>query len=63
VGLARLLEAEECMLLDTGERKASMLLRALEQPEGPACPASYLRRHPRLAVFADEAAAGLLRRG
>ena len=63
VGLARLLEAGECWLLVTGERKASMLRRALEQPEGPDCPASYLRRHPRLTVFADEAAAGLLRRG
>lgn len=63
VGLARLLEAAEVWLLVTGERKASILRRALEQPEGPDCPASYLRRHPRLTVFADEAAAGLLRRG
>jgi len=62
VGLARLLEAGECWLLVTGERKARILRRALEEPEGPDCPASYLRRHPRLTVFADEAAAGLLRR-
>ena len=63
VGLARLLEAGECWLLVTGERKAQVLRRALEQPEGPDCPASYLRRHPRLTVFADEAAASLLRGG
>ncbi len=63
VGLARLLEPGECWLLVTGERKASVLRRALEEPEGPDCPASYLRRHPRLTVFADEAAAGLLRGG
>jgi glucosamine-6-phosphate deaminase len=63
VGLARLLEAGECWLLVTGERKAQILRRALEQPEGPDCPASYLCRHPRLTVFADEAAASLLRRG
>ena len=63
VGLARLLEAGEAWLLVTGERKASILRRALEEPEGPDCPASYLRRHPRLAVFADEPAAALLRRG
>lgn len=62
VGLARLLEAEECWLLVTGKRKARILRRALEEPEGPDCPASYLRRHARLTVFADEAAAGLLRR-
>ena len=55
MGLARLLEAGECWLLVTGERKARILRRALEQPEGPDCPASYLRRHPRLTVFADEA--------
>ncbi len=63
VGLARLLEAGECWLLVTGERKAGVLRRALEQPEGPDCPASYLRRHARLTVFADEAAASLLRLG
>ena len=63
VGLARLLEAGECWLLVTGERKAAILRRALDEPEGPDCPASYLRRHPRLTVFADEAAASLLRRG
>jgi len=61
VGLARLLEAGECWLLVTGERKAQILRRALDEPEGPDCPASYLRRHPRLTVFADEAAAARLR--
>jgi glucosamine-6-phosphate deaminase len=63
VGLARLLEAGECWLLVTGERKAGVLRRALELPEGPDCPASYLCRHARLTVFADEAAASLLRLG
>ncbi|MHB8890472.1 MAG: glucosamine-6-phosphate deaminase [Candidatus Limnocylindrales bacterium] len=61
VGLARLLESREAWLLVTGERKASMLRRALDEPEEPDCPASYLRRHSRLTVFADDAAAGLLR--
>jgi glucosamine-6-phosphate deaminase len=60
VGLARLLEAEDAWLLVTGAHKASILRRALRSPEGPDCPASYLRRHPRLTVFADEAAAGEL---
>jgi glucosamine-6-phosphate deaminase len=61
VGLARLLAAGEAWLLVTGARKASILRRALEDPEGPDCPASYLRRHPRLTVFADEPAAARLR--
>jgi glucosamine-6-phosphate deaminase len=57
VGLARLLEARECWLLVTGAHKAEVLRRALDGPEGPDCPASFLRRHPRLTVFADEGAA------
>lgn len=61
VGLARILEARECWLLVTGERKAAVLREALEGPETPECPASYLRRHPALTVFADEAAALLAR--
>ena len=56
VGLGRILEATEVWLLVTGERKADVLRRALREPEGVDCPASYLRRHPRLTVFADEAA-------
>jgi glucosamine-6-phosphate deaminase len=60
VGLARLLEAAEVWLLVTGERKARILRRALREPEGVDCPASYLRRHPRLTVLADEPAARLL---
>jgi len=62
IGLARLLEARACWLLVTGERKAAILQRALEAPEGPDCPASWLRRHPRLTVFADEPAAAALGR-
>ncbi|HKF85276.1 MAG TPA: 6-phosphogluconolactonase [Candidatus Limnocylindrales bacterium] len=60
VGMARILEAREVWLLVTGEHKAAVLRRAVVEPEGPDCPASYLRRHPRLTVFADEAAASLL---
>jgi 6-phosphogluconolactonase/glucosamine-6-phosphate isomerase/deaminase len=60
IGLNRLLEAREVFLLVTGERKAGILRRALREPEGPDCPAAYLRRHPHLTVFADEAAAAQL---
>lgn len=61
LGLDRLLAAGEAWLLVTGAAKAAVLARALEEPEGPDCPASYLRRHPRLRVVADDAAAGRLR--
>jgi glucosamine-6-phosphate deaminase len=47
-------------LLVTGERKAGILRRALRDPEGPDCPASYLRRHRGLTVFTDPEAAALL---
>jgi glucosamine-6-phosphate deaminase len=60
VGMDRLLAAGEVWLLVTGAAKAGILCRALREPEGPACPASWLRRHPRLVVFADEAAASQL---
>lgn len=61
IGLGRLLEAGECWLLVTGARKAAILRRALDEPEGPDCPASYLRRHAALTVFADDGAASLLK--
>lgn len=60
IGLARLLEAGELWLLVTGERKAEILRAALEGPETPDIPASYLRRHPHWRVMADAAAAAPL---
>ncbi len=63
LGIARLLQADEIWLLVSGTRKADVLARALAEPEGPDCPATYLRRHPRLRVMADaDAASGLDRR-
>jgi glucosamine-6-phosphate deaminase len=62
LGLHRLLAAGEVWLLVTGTGKARVLARALEAPEGPDCPASYLRRHGVLRVIADEPAAAELRR-
>ena len=60
LGMSRLLESREIWLLVTGERKAEILARALEGPEAPDVPASFLRRHPTLRVIADEPAASLL---
>ncbi|HEX2221630.1 MAG TPA: glucosamine-6-phosphate deaminase, partial [Candidatus Limnocylindria bacterium] len=57
LGLRRLLESAEIWLLATGRSKAEILARALEGPETPQVPASFLRRHHRLTVLADEAAA------
>lgn len=60
LGLDRLLAAGEAWLLVTGAGKARVLARVLEAPEGPDCPASYLRRHRALRVIADEPAAAEL---
>lgn len=57
LGIDRLLAADELWLLVTGSGKRDVLAAALEGPETTACPASFLRRHPRLTVFADAAAA------
>lgn len=62
IGLARLRQAGELWLLVTGERKAEILQAAVEGPETPDVPASYLRRHPNGRVLADDAAASLLSR-
>ena len=60
IGLARLLESRELWLLVTGQRKAEILRAALEGPETPDVPASFLRRHPNWRVMADDAAAAWL---
>jgi glucosamine-6-phosphate deaminase len=60
LGMDRILAAREVWLLVTGARKAAILRRALRDPEGPDCPASYLRRNPNLRVIVDREAAALL---
>ena len=60
LGIGRLLESREIWLLVTGERKAAVLAEALDGPESADLPASFLRRHPRLRVIADEPAAARL---
>jgi len=59
-GLGTLYRARELILLVTGAAKAPALRAMLEQPVGPASPASLLRDHPRLTVICDREAAGLL---
>lgn len=63
LGMDRVLGAGEVWLLVTGEAKAEILRRALEEPESADVPASFLRRHPGYVVIADEAAAARLSRG
>jgi glucosamine-6-phosphate deaminase len=60
LGLGTIMEARALLLLATGETKARVLRRALAGPLTERVPASLLRRHPRLLVIVDEAAASLL---
>jgi glucosamine-6-phosphate deaminase len=62
LGIGRLLEAGEIWLLVSGAGKADVLATAVEGPEDPACPASFLQRHPDATVIADEPAATRLTR-
>jgi len=61
IGVGTLLESKQILLLVTGDAKAGILRRALEEPMSADVPASWLRiAGPRLSVIADEAAASNL---
>jgi hypothetical protein len=60
VGLGTFYLAREILLLAEGEAVAEALRATLEDPVGPASPASLLRDHPRLTVICDRAAAARL---
>lgn len=57
MGVASILSARAILLLATGVRKAEAVGRLLQDPIGPACPATYLRAHPEVTVVLDAAAA------
>jgi glucosamine-6-phosphate deaminase len=66
IGVGTLLEADQIVLLVSGDAKAEILRRTLEEPMSADVPASWLRKAgQRLHVIADEGAASLLgsRRG
>jgi glucosamine-6-phosphate deaminase len=52
-GLGVLLAARRVVLLVSGTRKREIVRRALEGPETPDVPASFLQRHPDLRVVVD----------
>ena len=60
VGLAEILAAETVVLVVSGEAKAEILRRSLEEPPQPQLPASWLQGHQCLKVLVDEAAASRL---
>lgn len=60
LGLRQILASREIWLLVIGRHKAGILQRTLTEPIGRQLPATFLRRHPRTTVLADESAASLL---
>jgi glucosamine-6-phosphate deaminase len=62
MGVATILEARELALIATGEHKAAIVRRAVEEPPDPAVAASWLQTHRHATVYLDGAAAADLTR-
>jgi glucosamine-6-phosphate deaminase len=58
LGLLEILAAKELHLIVTGAAKAEILRKALDREGDPEVPASWLRRHPNLWLWVDDAAWG-----
>ena len=58
LGLLEILAAKELHLIVTGAAKAEILRKALEREGDPEVPASWLRLHPNLWLWVDDAAWG-----
>ena len=57
MGIGTILEANEILLVAVGAHKAEAIAAAISGPVSIMCPASALRRHPRVRIICDEAAA------
>ncbi len=58
LGLREILAARSILLVVTGTSKAGILRRLLSTSPSPQLPASWLRHHPDVTVFADREALG-----
>lgn len=62
MGVGTILDAREVILMATGEHKAPVIRRAVEEEPSREVTASYLQLHRNATIFADRAAAGALTR-
>ena len=62
MGVGTILEAREIILMATGEHKAPIIRRAVEEPPNEGVSATYLQQHPNTTFYLDRAAAGALTR-
>lgn len=60
MGIGTILEADHCLVLAFGEKKAQAVADMIEGPVAARCPASALQLHQRTTVIVDELAAGKL---
>lgn len=61
MGVGTIMEARMCLLLASGERKADILVKAIEGPVSASVPASIIQHHRHVTVIADEEAAANLK--
>jgi glucosamine-6-phosphate deaminase len=57
MGIATILEARKIVLMAFGEHKSAIVRKALEEPAGESCPASFLQNHQQAVFVIDEPAA------
>lgn len=60
IGIGTMMEAEEIMILASGEGKKQAIQQAIEGNLTHACPASCLQMHPHSVIACDDAAASQL---
>jgi glucosamine-6-phosphate deaminase len=62
MGVGTILDAREIILMATGEHKAAIVKRAVEEAPSPDVSATYLQLHPNATCYVDRAAASELTR-
>jgi len=63
MGIGTIMEADRCLLLATGQAKASAVKAMVGGPVSTDCPASVLQEHPDAVIVLDRDAASLLTKG
>ena len=56
LGISSILRAKKIILVASGSDKAEAISKMLTGPISPDCPASFLRLHPDVEIYGDEAA-------
>ncbi len=62
MGLKTILESKKIILLATGEKKAEVIKKVIEQDINPAIPATILKKHRDVTIILDEEAAKKLKK-